>query len=94
MRDRGLCPDFSLAFYREQAVADVFLNQGAHAIRIAGDVGVSECGDDFGRKGGLGRGDQGEQLDALSRADGLFVGYVLEVPVDYPEAHLPEQATW
>lgn len=27
--------------YREQAVADVFLNQGAHAVRVAGDVGVS-----------------------------------------------------
>lgn len=26
---------------------------------------------------------RGEQLYALSRADGLFVGYMLEVPVDY-----------
>lgn len=80
--------------YREQAVADVFLNQGAHAVCIAGDVGVSQRGDDFGRKGGFGLGEQGEQFYALSRADGLFVGYVLEVPVDYPEAHLPEQAAW
>ena len=80
--------------YREQAVADVFLSQGPHAVCVAGDVGISQRGDDFGRKARFGRGDQGEQLDALSRADGLFVGYVLEIPVDYPEAHLPEQAAW